>query len=34
MQEETEKVVRETLGDKAFEQYSPSAPWIKSVGTN
>jgi len=34
MQAETEKAARETLGEKAFEQYSQTAAWIKNLGTN
>jgi hypothetical protein len=34
MQAETEKAARETLGEKAFEQYSQTAAWIKKLGTN
>jgi hypothetical protein len=34
MQAETEKAARQTLGDKAFEQYSQTAAWIRSLGTN
>jgi hypothetical protein len=31
---ETEKAARQTLGEKAFAQYSQSAAWIKNLGTN
>ncbi|HEY3863848.1 MAG TPA: hypothetical protein VGO59_18380 [Verrucomicrobiae bacterium] len=34
MQAETDKAVRETLGDKAYEQYAQSANWFKNAGTN
>jgi hypothetical protein len=34
IQAETEKAARETLGEKAFTQYSQSAAWIKNLGTN
>ena len=34
MQAETEKAARQTLGDKAFEQYAPTAAWIKNLGKN
>jgi hypothetical protein len=34
IQAETEKAARETLGEKAFTQYSQSAAWIKKLGTN
>jgi hypothetical protein len=30
---ETEKAARQTLGDKAYAQYSQSAGWIRSLGT-
>jgi len=30
---ETERAVRETLGDKAYAQYSQSAGWIHDLGT-
>jgi hypothetical protein len=30
----TEKSARETMGDEAFSQYSQSAAWIHSLGTN
>ncbi len=31
---ETERAARETLGDKAYAQYSQSAGWIHSLGTS
>jgi hypothetical protein len=34
MRAETEKAARATLGEKAFEQYSQSASWIRNLGTN
>jgi hypothetical protein len=34
MQTETEKAARETLGDKAFAQFSQTAAWVRSPGTN
>jgi hypothetical protein len=34
MQAETEKEARAALGDEAFAQYSQSAAWIQSLGTN
>ena len=30
---ETERAARETLGDKAYAQYSQNAAWIHSLGT-
>jgi hypothetical protein len=30
---ETERAARETLGDKAYTQYSQSAGWIHKLGT-
>jgi hypothetical protein len=34
IQAETERAARETLGEKAFTQYGPSAAWIKNLGRN
>jgi glutamine synthetase len=34
MQTETEKAARQTLGDKAFEQFSQTAAWVRNPGTN
>jgi hypothetical protein len=34
IQAETEKAVRQTLGEKAYAQYSQSAAWIKKLGAN
>jgi ATP-dependent Lon protease len=34
IQTEMEKAARETLGDPAYDLYSPTAAWIKKLGTN
>ncbi len=34
IQAETENAVRQTLGEQAFTQYSPSAAWIKNLGAH
>jgi hypothetical protein len=34
MRAETEKTARQTLGDRAFEQYAQTAAWLKNPGTN
>jgi hypothetical protein len=34
IQAETEKAARETMGDQAFTQYTQSAGWINSLGSN
>ncbi len=34
IQAETEKAARETLGEKAYAQYSQTATWIRNLGNN
>jgi hypothetical protein len=34
IQTETEKAARQALGDQAYQQYSQSAAWLQSLGTN
>jgi hypothetical protein len=34
IQAETEKAARQTLGEQAYGQYSQTATWIRSLGSN